>query len=157
MSLWSAITGTEDQDVQEAQYAAKQQALADAIVTHPANGNPAHDEIVARDQVLLHDSLLDTGFSNSWATRDEGVEKKPGIGDFFVDVLIVAVVAGGAWLFVSMGGLLWVRHVVKKKEWVPLSGLGAGAVVGAWLLWKYGRKAFSDLNSVKDQSLSFFG
>jgi len=156
MSLWSYISGTTDQTEQDAQFAAKQQALAEANAAHPANGDPVHDAIVAQNQKLQSETLDSSGFLNSYETRDVNTEAKPGAGDLLLHLGIVVALVGGAWAFFAFGGYLLVREAIAGKKWTIVGAAALVMTLWAYLLFKYGKLAASDAKSITTESLNLF-
>jgi hypothetical protein len=160
MSLLSYFTNTEDQDSQDARLAQMKQQYQDALNRRIAAGTISDDQARSDQDYVnsVHDDSVSQGFYDALLHPDKNPDtKQPGVGDVFTDLVMLALAAGGAWLFWSMGGFIILRSAIQSKNWPVVGGIAAGTALMAWLVYHYGSKLRDDLASIKDQGLSLFG
>jgi hypothetical protein len=130
MSLLSYFTDTEDQDSQDARLALQKQQYQDALNRRIAAGTIAADQARSDQDYVnnLQDESVSQAFTDALFHPNADEAAKPGIGDIFVDLVMLALAAGGAWLFWSMGGFIFLRSSIQAKNW-PIVGGSRPAVL----------------------------
>lgn len=124
----------------------------------PDNGSASSGHgggLINQDSGTLDSFINDAAYKQYLKNTDQ--DQPASVTDLILDLVILAALVAVIWLFGSFGGFILARRLVSTKNTVGLVGLGLAVSLWAFGLVHYGKKAWSDFNSVKTQGLSLFG